>query len=205
LVSNSGNSVTLRIEQNDYSTANNTVEIVSQNSGVGQAIHIDHSGAGEVLYVNKAHIGTDHCVQIINAGTGKDINGTADTWSVDKDGNAVFATVTSSETKIVTSSTFNAFTGTITLPDGTWLVEVFGRYHQSTWDNVDLTIDGTIVDSSGDFGATTGTGYVIVQGFKSISGAGTYSFDMTNSSAFAETPPSPPSGHPYMYAKAFRV
>jgi len=38
--------------------------------------------------------GTGHAVQITNVGTGKDINGTNDTWSVSKTGDAVFNKVT---------------------------------------------------------------------------------------------------------------
>jgi hypothetical protein len=91
-----------------------------------------------------------------------------------------------------------AFSGNITVTSGTWLIEVFGRYHQAVWSNVNLVIDGTTVDSSGNFGDQDGTGYVVVSGFKVVVGSGTYAFSMTNASAFL-------GGGPLMYAKAFKV
>lgn len=92
--------------------------------------------------------------------------------------------------------TVTAYSGSITLTSGTWLIEVFGRYHQAAWGNVDLVIDGTTVDSTGGFGDQDGTGYVVVYGGKEVSGAGTYNFSMTNVSTF---------GGPYMRARALRV
>lgn len=42
-----------------------------------------------------------HVLQITNAGTGKDINGTSDTWSVTKTGNAVFTKVDLGDDQVV--------------------------------------------------------------------------------------------------------
>jgi len=50
--------------------------------------------ATDVLTITNTAGGSGDCIQITNAGTGKDITGTSDTWSITKDGVAVFVGVT---------------------------------------------------------------------------------------------------------------
>lgn len=57
--------------------------------------------SNNTFFVNKT-AGSGHSIQVTNAGTGKDINGTSNTWSVDKAGLGTFVGVTS--TGIVTVS-----------------------------------------------------------------------------------------------------
>ena len=50
--------------------------------------------SNNVLTVSDTAAGTGHLIQITNTGSGKDINGTSDTWSVSSAGDAVFNTIT---------------------------------------------------------------------------------------------------------------
>lgn len=97
----------------NQSTADNAVEIAKtntstgagiyiENSGTGQGITIDQAGNGRGLQVAQGNAntstalftkagGTGNCVEIFNTGTGSDIRGTSNTWSISKAGIASVA------------------------------------------------------------------------------------------------------------------
>lgn len=67
-------------------------------AGSGATIDADSgpviiNGSGADIGLQAKHSGSGNTIDIINAGTGKDIDGTSSTWSVTKLGAAVFATV----------------------------------------------------------------------------------------------------------------
>ncbi len=101
---------------------------------------------------------TENAIEIENTGSGDDIQGTGDTWAVDKAGVGTFSTV---NTSLITS------TGTTSLGDGTGSVSV----NSSSWD---ITTAGaasglTTIGMSGDL--TNSGGDVILANGKVLKGS----------------------------------
>ena len=83
----------------------------------GTTFTIDGTHASNaVLTLTDSGAGTGHLVQITNTGTGKDINGTSDTWSVSAVGDAVFNKITAAGDADSTSLTLTA--GDMAVSDG---------------------------------------------------------------------------------------
>lgn len=74
------------------------------------------SGNGDVITFTNSGGGSGDLIQITNGGTGKDIQGTNDTWSVSKLGDAVFNTVSFSGD--ADSAGFTLTIGDFTMSDG---------------------------------------------------------------------------------------
>lgn len=98
----------------------------------------------------------------------------------------------------VITQTASAFTLSITLTAGTWLVFVMGFYHQSSYDDTTLTLNGSAVQTTVNFGDQAGTGYVMLMGTTTISGAGSYNMQMSSNGNFS-------GGGPRMLAIAFKL
>ena len=67
-------------------------------AGAGATINADSgpvivAGSGADIALQGTHSGSGNVIDLINAGTGKDIDGTSSTWSVTKAGAAVFASI----------------------------------------------------------------------------------------------------------------
>lgn len=74
-------------------TAGKAVRIYQQTND--EALRIEKSGTGTGAAVMVYNTGTSPSINISSAGSGKDVEGTGNTWSVDKAGNALFASMVS--------------------------------------------------------------------------------------------------------------
>ena len=113
--------------------------------------------------------GTGHALQITNVGSGKDINGTSDTWSVSKAGDAIFNTVTFAGDADATGFTLTI--GDFVISDGS--VAITNADNEATFsvtNNGNTTASMVVIAGSGAYtgnttssfmtltsGATTGT------------------------------------------------
>lgn len=120
-----------------YYNGSSFVDLTAGASGVsdldtaydgGNAITVDSTAvtltgshaSNDTFFINKT-TGTGDCIQVTNAGTGKDINGTSGLWYVDKTGAATFASIDATTMNI---------TGLTTIGDGTTTLAV----NTSGWD-----------------------------------------------------------------------
>lgn len=74
-------------------TAGKAVRIYQQTND--EALRIEKSGTGTGAAVMVYNTGTSPSINISTGGSGKDVEGTSNTWSVDKAGNALFASMVS--------------------------------------------------------------------------------------------------------------
>jgi hypothetical protein len=90
-------------------------------AGVGYAVTVDQGAVtlngshatNDTLFVNKT-TGSGDAIQVTNAGTGKDINGTGSTWDVTKAGAASFASVSATTVTATTLTSTNVGGATVT-------------------------------------------------------------------------------------------
>jgi len=161
--------------------AYNTGATITVDSG---AVQLNGShGSNDTFFVNKT-AGTGDAIQITNAGTGNDINGTGGTWSVTKAGVATFASfspltaglsITGGTVNLNASSNnaTNLNTGTssgaVTIGGGSGTVAV----NSSSWDvSTAGAVTGlTSVGMSGDL--TLSAGDVYLADGKAIKGSAT--------------------------------
>lgn len=153
-------------------------------AGAGAVITVDQAAVqlngshatNDTFFVNKT-AGTGDAIQVTNAGTGKDINGTSGLWSVDKTGLGAFTgvTVTGAAANVNASSNFatnintGTSTGAVAVGGGTNTVAV----NSSSWD---ITTAGavsgvTTIGMSGDL--TNSGGDLILSNGKAVKGSTT--------------------------------
>jgi hypothetical protein len=105
-------------------TAYHTGAQISADSGKIEILKTDNT---ETIYIYKSSTGAGDILKVLNEGTGKDIAGTSDTWTVSKAGAAVFTDVdtttasvdtltvnTEADVPVVTSASTN-FEGNVTI------------------------------------------------------------------------------------------
>ncbi len=161
--------------------AYNTGATITVDSG---AVQLNGShGSNDTFFVNKT-AGTGDAIQITNAGTGNDINGTGGTWSVTKDGVATFASFSPLTAGLsITGGTVNlnassnnatnlntgSSSGAVTIGGGSGTVAV----NSSSWDiSTAGAVTGlTSVGMSGDL--TLSAGDVYLADGKAIKGSAT--------------------------------
>lgn len=138
--------------------------ILLTQDGAGVAMDIDQNGDAIALRVDKA-TGSDPVIDIINAGTGPDVDGTSSTWAVTKAGNGKFAAMT-----YTPGSNLTIATGAITAVASFCRVDTEGAAASDDLDTISTSLpSGTIliiraVDSARTVVLKDGTGNLALNG-----------------------------------------
>lgn len=128
----------------------------------GNTFTIDRSaGGGNVLTLTNSGGGAGHVIQVTNVGTGKDINGTSDTWSFSKAGAGVALTMTLAGT--ADSNSLVLTQGDVSIADGK--IALTNQDNEGTLvvTNNGLTSAAAIsLQGSGTFTGSTTTSFFLV-------------------------------------------
>ena len=117
--------------------------------------------SNNVFTLTSTGAGTGHLLQITNVGTGKDINGTNDTWSVSKTGDAVFNKVTFAGDADSTGFTLTA--GDFVLSDGSMaLTNADDEATLTVTNNTATTASVVVYAGSGAFTGSTTTSFMTI-------------------------------------------
>jgi len=127
-------------------------------AGAGATINADSgpvivAGSGADIGLQVTHSGAGNSIDLINAGTGKDIDGTGSTWSVTKAGAAVFASIAG-----------HTSTGDIDLDDGVTaspsLIFTDATNETATFSKADAGVLGLTTDATDGLNVLTGNLWV---------------------------------------------
>lgn len=159
--------------------ANNTFALA------GTTWTVDNTtGNNNVLTLTNSGAGTGNVVQITNVGTGKDINGTSNSWSVSKTGAAVFLsvatpTIAATGALAITASGSNA----ITIGSGSNTITLAVATTFSAGVTINNIIVGSTSNTVADFIETNNTATTIGTGVSSLGLAVIRSTSLTTGNA----------------------
>jgi hypothetical protein len=138
-------------------------------AGSGNTITVDQGAVtltgshatNDTFFINKT-TGSGDCIQVTNAGTGKDIQGTSNLWNVDKTGAATFVGVTTAgaasnvnvNSNYATNLNTGTSTGGVTIGGGSNTVAI----NSSSWDvsSTGAVSGVTSIECSGDITLANG-------------------------------------------------
>ena len=113
--------------------------------------------SNNVITLQNTGAGTGHLLQITNTGTGKDINGTSDSWSIDKAGVAILEELTIDGTE--GSNIFTVTKGDVRFLDGS--VAITDDDNAFAFDVTSNTATTGVISTFTANGLTTGGGMLL--------------------------------------------